>query len=210
MSTGMIKPNNAHSCKNCILGKMKEKPYNKRSQHGEYPLKYIHIDIAGSFPVVDYNGCRYWVTFLAHKTQLSTTIPITYKSEMFAELRKFLAWYKWLERRYHCTRLDNSDENQNNKFREWCAQQGISVEVTTTDQHQQNSAAQSFNRVIIDKLHPNLLSAHLDNKWWPEILLMVNYFRNLSSSSVIKKTPCKAWFGDKPDLSHIRIIGCTS
>lgn len=62
----------------------------------------------------------------------------------------------------------------------------------------------------MDKLYPTLLSAHLDKKWWPEILLTVNYLRNLSLSSVIGKTPYEAWYGEKPDLSHIRSIGCTA
>lgn len=180
MSTGMTKPNNAHPCKECILGRMKEKPLHKSSPRGEYLLEYIHTDIAGPFPVAGYNECRYWVTFLDDASQLSIVIPITYKSEMFAELRKFLAKYERPERRCHRIRLDDSGENRSNEFREWCAQRGISVEVTTTNQHQQNGAAKSLNRIIIDKLYPTLLSAQLDKKWWPEILLTVNYLRNLS------------------------------
>ncbi len=94
MSTCMTKLINAHPCTDCILGRIKEKPHNKSSPFGEYPLEYIHTDIAGPFPVVGYNGCRYWVTFLDDATQLSTTIPITNKSEMFTELQKFLAKYE--------------------------------------------------------------------------------------------------------------------
>ncbi len=62
----------------------------------------------------------------------------------------------------------------------------------------------------MDKFHSILLSARLDKKWWPEILLTVNYLRNLSPSSVIGKTPYEAWYGEKPDLFHLRIIGCTA
>ena len=82
--------------------------------------------------------------------------------------------------------------------------------MTIINQHQQNSAAKLLNWVIIDKLHPTLLSAHLDKKWWPEILLMVNYFYNLNPSSIIRKTLYKAWYSKKPNLSHICIIGCTA
>ncbi len=210
MSTGMTKLINAHPCTVCILGRMKEKPNNKSFPRGEYPLEYFHTDIASPFPVVRYNGCRYWVTFLNDATQLSTIIPITHMSEMFNELQKFIAKYKQPERRCHRIRLDDRGENRDSKFREWSAQRGISIEVTTTDQHEQNGAAESLNRVIMDKLHPTLLSANLDKKWWPEILLTVNYLRNLSSSSVIRKTPYEAWYGEKPDLSHLRIIGCTA
>ena len=98
ISTGMARSNNAYPCTDCILGRMKKKPHNKLSPYEEYPLEYIHTDIAGLFPVISYNGCWYWVTFLDNATQLSTTIPITYKSKMFAEFRKFLVKYKQPER----------------------------------------------------------------------------------------------------------------
>ncbi len=111
MSKGMTKLINAHPCTDCILGRMKEKSHNKSSPSGEYPLEYIHTAIADQFPVVGYNICRYWVTFLDDATQLSTTIPITHKSEMFTELQKFLAKYERPERRCHRIRLDDSGEN---------------------------------------------------------------------------------------------------
>lgn len=210
MSTGMTGPVKATPCTECLLGRMKEKPHNTPSRRGEYPLEYIHTDIAGPFPIAGYNGCRYWVTFLDDATQLSTVIPITTKSKMFGELRKFLSMYERPERRCHRIRLDDSGENRSHEFRQWCAQRGIAVEVTTTEKHQQNGAAEALNRVIMDKLHHTLLSAHLDKKWWPEILLTVNYLRNLSPSSVIGKTPYEAWYGEKPDISRIRTIGCTA
>lgn len=210
ISTNMAWSNNVYPCTDCILEKMKEKPYNKPSPRRKYLLKYIHTDIAGFFPVFGYNRYQYWVTFLDNATQLSTTILITYKNEMFAELRKFLAKYEQLKRQCHCIHLDDSGKNRSNKFREWCAQRKILVEVTTTNQDQQNGTAKSLNWVIMDKLHPTLLSAHLDKKWWPEILLTVNYLCNLSSSLLIKKTLFKAWYNEKPDLSHICIISSTA
>ncbi len=150
MSTGMTKLINAHPCTDCILGRMKEKQHNKSSPRGEYPLEYINTDIAGPFPVVGYKGCRYWVTFLDDATQLSTTIPITHKSKMLTELQKFQAKYERPERRCHRISLDDSGENRGSKFREWSAQREISIKVTTTDQNEQNDAAESLNRVIMD------------------------------------------------------------
>lgn len=117
MLTGMAKSNNAHFCTNCILEKMEKKPYNKSSPYKKYPLKYIYPDIAGFFPVVGYNRCWYWVTFLDDATQLSITILIIYKSEIFAELRKFLAKYKQSKHQCHCICLDDSGKNWSNKFK---------------------------------------------------------------------------------------------
>ncbi len=55
-----------------------------------------------------------------------------------------------------------------------------------------------------------MLAANLDKKWWPEILKTVNYLCNLSPSSATEKTPYEGWYGDEPNLSHLRIIGCTA
>ena len=161
MSTGMTRPVNATSCTECLLGRMKEKPHRTPSRRGEYPLEYIHTDIAGPFPIPGYNGCRYWVTFRDDATQLSAVIHIRTKDQMFDELRNFLSMYERPERRCHRIRLDDSGENRSHEFRQWCAQRGIAVEVTTTEQHQQNGVAETLNRVIMDKLHPTLLSARL-------------------------------------------------
>lgn len=62
----------------------------------------------------------------------------------------------------------------------------------------------------MDKLHPTMFAANLDKKWWPEIVKTVNYLRNLSPSSVTEKTPYERWYSNKPNLSHLRIIGCTT
>lgn len=55
-----------------------------------------------------------------------------------------------------------------------------------------------------------MLAANLDKKWWPETLKTVNCLRNQSPSPVTGKTPYEEWYGNKPNLSHLRIIGCTA
>lgn len=201
MSTGMERRPDFCLCKPCVYGRMRESPHKTPSKRGEYPMEYIHTDIAGPLPVTGYDGSRYWVTFLDDYTQLSEAIPIANKSDMFPEFQKFLTKHERPERRYHRVRLDDSGENRTQEFRDWCLDRGITVEATCTEQHQQNGAAKSLNRVLMDKLHPTMLAANLDKKWWPEILKTVNYLRDLSPSSVTGKTPYEGWYGDKPSLT---------
>ena len=94
MLINIARSKNAHLCMDCILGRIKEKPYNKPFPRWKYSFKYIYTDIASLFPIVGYNKCWYWVMFLDDATQLSTIIPIIYKSEIFAKFCKFLAKYK--------------------------------------------------------------------------------------------------------------------
>jgi hypothetical protein len=52
-----------------------------------------------------------------------------------------------------------------------------------------------------------LLNVNLYKKWWLEILISIVKIRNYSPSACIGKTPYKAWYSKKPDLSFIRVLG---
>lgn len=62
----------------------------------------------------------------------------------------------------------------------------------------------------MDKLHPTILAADFDKKWWLKILKIVNYLCNLSLSLVTEKTPYEGWYSIKPNLSHLCIIRYTA
>ncbi|EGU82049.1 hypothetical protein FOXB_07438 [Fusarium oxysporum f. sp. conglutinans Fo5176] len=59
----------------------------------------------------------------------------------------------------------------------------------------------------MEKLTPTLLKSGLALKWWPYFLKAVNHFRNLCPTARISITPYQAWYGDIPDLSHMRVLG---
>jgi len=44
---------------------------------------------------------------------------------------------------------------------------------------------------------------------WAEIVATVLYLKNCSPTSALdNKMPFEAWHGEKPDLSHLHILGC--
>jgi hypothetical protein len=59
----------------------------------------------------------------------------------------------------------------------------------------------------MEKLTPTLLKSGLALKWWPYFLKAVNHIRNLCPTANISITPYQAWYGDIPDLSHMRVLG---
>ena len=208
LSTGMDPPPDDCVCVPCVQGRMKEKPHKRKFKPGTYPLEFIHTNIASPFPVTGYNQSRYWVTFLDDYIQIAEAYPITERSEFFRCFQRFIEKYSRPERRCRRVRLDWGGENRLDEFHIFCADRGIDVEVTATEQHQQNGAAERLNRILMDKLHPTLLNANLHKKWWPEILISIVKIRNRSPSARIGKTPYEAWYGEKPDLSFIRVLGC--
>lgn len=83
----------------------------------------------------------------------------------------------------------------------------IQAEVTGIDQHQQNGAAERAHKTIYDRVGPTLAHAKLPPKFWPEIARTAAYLSNRSPSSKLQMTPYQAWYGEKPDLSRLRVIG---
>ncbi|KAI0994036.1 hypothetical protein K3495_g14147 [Podosphaera aphanis] len=209
ISTGIHEIKDSHICESCVLGRMKEWPHKHRITPGSYPLELIHTAICGPFDEMGWNGTRYWVTFIDDYTRWAEAVPIRQKSDFFSEFKSFLARFERPERRCHRIRFDDSGEARLTEFREFCVDRGITAEVSTTEQHQQNAIAEVFNRIYMDKLQPTIIDSGLDMKWWPEVLGSMVHIRNRCPIEIkgSKTTPYELWYGDKSDLSHLRIIG---
>jgi hypothetical protein len=208
MSTGMDPIPQGCLCLACVKSRLKELPHNHPSRRGEYPLEFVHIDIAGPLPTIGHGGARYWAIFVDDFTGWTGIRALRAKSELAAA---FLGWLNELERperRCHRVRLDQAGENSSEDFKNTCSSRGIELEYTGTEQHQQNGVAEVTNRLVLERSHAILAQSQLPLHVWPFVVESVVYLRNLSPHSRHDKTPYEGWWGDKPDLRHIRTIGC--
>jgi transposase InsO family protein len=93
------------------------------------------------------------------------------------------------------------------KFEKYIEQQGIIHEITAPYSPDQNRVAERVNRTIMERTRAVLADAKLLKELWMEIAKTVVYLKNRSPTSALSITPYEAWFGTKPDLSHLRITG---
>jgi hypothetical protein len=208
MSTGMDPIPQGCLCLACVKSRLKELPHNHPSRRGEYPLEFVHIDIAGPLPTIGHGGARYWAIFVDDFTGWTGIRPLRAKLELAAA---FLGWLNELERperRCHRVRLDQAGENSSEDFKNTCSSRGIELEYTDTEQHQQNEVAEVTNRLVLERSHAILAQSQLPLHVWPFVVESVVYLQNLSPHSRHDKTPYEGWWGDKPDLRHIRTISC--
>ncbi len=56
-----------------------------------------------------------------------------------------------------------------------------------------------------------LQQSNLIKAFWEKTILTTNYLQNRSPTKSIDtyKTPYELWMGYKPNLSHLKIFGCT-
>ena len=64
-----------------------------------------------------------------------------------------------------------------------------------------------MNRTLMEMAH-----AGLPDKFWAEAVDAAAYIRNRTRTSSIKgyKTPLQVWSGEKPNIGHLNVFGCTA
>ena len=64
---------------------------------------------------------------------------------------------------------------------------------------------------MIERVRSVLYGKNLDKTLWAKIANTVIYLKNRSPTTVLQeKTFHEAWYGQKPNLSYLRILGCTA
>lgn len=210
MSTGIKPIQKTCLCKGCALGRLKQVPHRGKVRKGTRPLEYMHADISGPFHIEGYSRERYWAVFIDDFTQYAWVFPVKHRYDFLNCFKSVLDTAERPERRCYNLHIDKAGENISTEVQAFCKDHGIALSATATEQHEQNGIAERLNGVILERLTEVL--AGLDeevvpSKYWPILLQSVMYLRNRSPSSVIGKTPYEAWFGQSPDLAHLRTLG---
>lgn len=129
------------------------------------------------------------------------------RSEIPGIIKYFLDHHGRPGRRCRRIRLDQAGEHRSQDVEDMARGRGIALELTGTDQHQQNGDAEATNKLIMERTMATLHTAGLDKKYWPYVAKAMGYLRLFSPHLRFPCTPYEAWYGEKPDLSHLRILG---
>ena len=194
-------------CNPCLQGRMVERPHTRPFRRGQYPMEFLHVDAAGPFDE-GLDGSRYWLTIVDDATGWIEITPIPQRKEFVIEsLKFFIDHNERPERKCRRIRLDRIPEQVGEEMKFMLYSRAIQAEISGVDQHQQNGVAERAHRIIYDRVGPTLAHAKLPAKFWPEIARTAAFLSNRSPSSRLEMTPYQAWYGEKPDLSRLRVIG---
>ena len=88
---------------------------------------------------------------------------------------------------------------------------GIDHQTTVPYTSQQNGVAERTNRTIVERTIALMHSERLPTGLWAEVMDTVVYLKNRSPSRALKRsTPFEALTGERPNLSHLRVVGCAA
>jgi hypothetical protein len=84
---------------------------------------------------------------------------------------------------------------------------GYVVEPTGADSPSQNGCAEIYNNTLAVRVRTLLYGSGLPAKFWSVALLHAVYLHNQLVHSAINTTPYEAWYGRKPDVTHLKTFG---
>jgi hypothetical protein len=94
-------------------------------------------------------------------------------------------------------------------FEAFCINHGIQRQHTVRNRPQQNGVAERTNRTIEEGVISMLYESGMPPSFWGEAMASFIHVSNrVTTTSLQGSTPYEAFYGSKPDLSHLRVWGC--
>jgi len=170
----------------------------------------LHVDLGG--PITPPTTMReaYYLVAIDDLTRYTWVCFMKYKGDTLGELKRLITWIKTQTGiQVKCIRSDNGGEFANKECTRLYTELGIQWEPTAPYAHNQVGVAERANRTMMERTRAIMHNAQLDKRLWGEILRTVVYLKNRSPTVALRDmTPYEAWRGQRPDLSHLRKIGC--
>ena len=158
-------------------------------------------------------GHRYFVSFIDSYGRFARAYFIKHKSEVLEKFCQFCIdegvpkTFSFLT-----LRSDGGGEYDNKAFDEFCFAQGIKREMTAPYSPHQNGLAERRWQTVGDMASSLLKQANLPNSFWVRAVDVAFYLTNrcLSCSLHPNKTPFELFHGRRPDLSNLKVFGCSA
>jgi transposase InsO family protein len=175
-------------------------------------LEIVHSDLCGPLPHQSMTGSRYILTSIDDYSRRSWIYFLVVKSETFDTFKSFKSIVeKETNQKMSCLRTDRGGEYLTSDYNTFCKQQGIKRQLTTDGTPQQNGLAERKNRHLCETMRSLLFSARLPTFMWEETARTENYISNRTPHQALHRIiPLETFIGKVPDISHLRIFGCTS
>ena len=198
-------------CQACVEGKKTREPFPVGGIHTTERLQLVHSDVCGPMQTTSLGGARYFVTFIDDYSRCVKVDCISSKDQVFDKFREFEARVtNETGLKIKTLRTDGGGEYTSAKFENFLKQKGIQHEVTAPYSPQQNGVAERMNRTLVEAARSMIFNAGLSKAYWGEAVATAAYVRNRVVTSSTGVTPYERWYGEKPDVSQLKVFGCTA
>ena len=107
-------------------------------------------------------------------------------------------------------RSDHGGEFQNKKFNKFCENMGILHNFSAPRTPQQNGVVDRKNRSLEESARTILSESSLPKYFWADAVNTSCYvMKRVLIRPILKKTPYELFNGRKPNISHLKVFGCS-
>lgn len=201
----------SRTCEACTEAKQAHTPFPQEAKNrSEIPGERVVSDVWGPARTISIGGWKYYISFGDDCVRYVVALFLREKGEAPKRIKERVAKIKQrFGKGPTYLRVDNGKELVNDEVKEFCAQEGITIETSAPYSPSQNGIAERYNRTLIELVRAMLIAKGLPLFLWDEGVSHATYIRNRSPTRALKgKTPFEAWTGKKPDVSHFREFGC--
>ena len=199
-------------CEHCILGKQTRTPVPKVREGGraKWILEKVFSDITGPEDVQTPHGGLYTLNFIDDFSQKTWVYVLKHKDDAITHFKEWKALVEWeTDLTVKIFRTDNGGEYTSREFEKYLKERGIAHQTTAPYSSAQNGKAERLHRTLFNRARAIMSQTKLPPKLWGECIQTAAYLKDRTPTRTLKDmTPYEAYYGSKPDVSHLREIGC--
>jgi len=200
-------------CVACAQGKQHATPVPKvASTRATKRLHLVHSDVVGPMRAASTHGYLYYVCFVDDMSRKTWAVPMRTKDEVLEKFKQFKTLVeKQSGCQVHILRSDNGGEYVSAAMQQYLSECGIQHQRSAPYTPQQDGVAERCNRTVVEMARTMLHHARLDMQFWPDAVATAVHIKNRCSHSATPgKTPEELWTGQRADVSHLRVFGCSA
>ncbi len=186
---------------------MTRAPFQKGHDTAREHLGCLHSNVCGPMETTSLGKRCYFCTLVDDKSGYTWFYPCVLKSnftEWSIKLNRLFVNQHGTHAKILCS--DRGGEYVNASLEKYCAESGIKLEFTVPHTPKQNGVTERTNRKILDKGQTIMKDTGAPDFLWANAFVTVIYAMNHTiSSRAGDRTPYKAFFGMKPNVSHMRV-----
>ena len=153
----------------------------------------------------------YFVTFIADYFNFTMVYLLKHKSEVFDNFKEY---FNMVQSKFNIRiskfGCDGGGEYISNSLKQFCVDKGIFINYTVPYNAQENGKAERMNRSLVEKARAMINESGVNKYFWGEAIRVANYLINRSPSRSLDFTPAEIWYKKKPNVSNLRVFGCTA
>jgi Reverse transcriptase (RNA-dependent DNA polymerase) len=157
-------------------------------------------------------GAKIFLVMTDDFSRFRKTVLLKYKSQADQAIREWILELAAKGYKTETLRKDGGGEFGSKKLTDWLKERGIQEEDSAAYTPEQNGLAEKTVDLVCAKARSMLAAKDLRETLWAEAVVTATYLLNRSPTRVLPRgmTPYEAFYGEKPNIHHIRVFGCAA